>query len=105
MASSYSYGNDFLSFPISITVTFDYRQQKHQTCGRRTGKTGGGGIGGDSDRRGSSILSSAFLLIYSIAWRMMHGFLDTSSLGRRVIATLGSLLDRPLPAAKGGSHF
>lgn len=105
MASGYSYGNDFLVFPISITVTFDYRQQQNnQTRGRRTGKTGGGG-GGASERRGSSTLSSAFFLIYSIAWRMMHGFLDTSSLGRRFIATLGSLLDRPLPAAKGGSHF
>lgn len=102
MASGYSCGNDFLS-PISITVTFDYRQQRHQTYGGRTGKTGSGGGGGE--RRGSSILSSAFFFIYSIAWRMMHGFLDTNSLGRRVVATLGSLLDRPLPAAKGGGRF
>lgn len=83
-----------LYFPISVTVTVDYKQNKQPrynqqqeqpktplSCsGSRSsvegvssfgkiGNNGGGSVG-------SSIVNTAFLFLYHIAWRL-HGFLDT----------------------------
>lgn len=85
-----------LSFPISVTVTVDYKQNIHPqyqqqqqeqlktpvSCSSasrssvegvssygKLGNNGGGSVG-------SSIVNTAFLFLYHIAWRL-HGFLDT----------------------------
>lgn len=72
-------------FPISVTIMVDYRHTQYNeklpagssnnNNNRSSSSRGGGG--------GIGIFRSAFLLIYSIAWRL-RGFLDKSYLGRRI---------------------
>lgn len=105
-----------LYFPISVTITVDYKQKQryNQQQQRRTSSCslphfrddstgchdeldnnkGGGGV--DS----SNIINTAFLFLYHIAWRL-HGFLDKKKAFFSTTTTVSSLLEQRKKTKKG----
>lgn len=85
------------SFPLSISITVDYRHKQTESYHhllRISRAAGRDGIGAHGARKNGGLFSSAFFLLYSMAWRVF-GFLDASFVGRRTRVLLGRLIERP----------